>query len=412
MFDNAWRIFPAIHTDTPFVLITIGNDNQSAEFASYLLSTEHLADKERRYRLSREEILSINPNTRTAPLFRSRNDAQLTAKFYNHTQVLLNEGKGGLGNPWGVIFMTMFHMANDSGLFRTASQLTEDGWKRDEKNWVKGQLRYVPIYEGKLIHHYDHRWATFEDDGIKSHDCTITEKQNPHFEPQPRYWVEQSQVEDRLINRGWNRGWLMSYRNITNATNERTVIGVAYPRVGVSNQFPNFFIDGGAKLASALLANFSSIICDYVARQKIGGAALNFFLVYQLPILPPTFYTETRLDFIVPRVLELTYTSHSLTAFARDLGYDGLPFAWDENRRALLRAELDAFYARAYGLDRDELRYILDPADVKGPDYPSETFRVLKEKEIRHHGEYRTRRLVLEAWDRMESEGEFTSLEL
>lgn len=75
-----------------------------------------------------------------------------------------------------------------------------------------------------------------------------------------------------------------------------------------------------------------------------------------------------------------------------------------------MRAELDAFYARAYGLTRDELRYILDPADVKGPDYSSETFRVLKEKEIRTHGEYRTRRLVLEAWDRMEQDGTFVAL--
>ena len=114
----------------------------------------------------------------------------------------------------------------------------------------------------------------------------------------------------------------------------------------------------------------------------------------------------------LPRVLELTYTSHSLAPFARDLGYDGPPFGWDEDRRGLLRAELDAFYARAYGLDRDELRYILDPADVKGPDYPSETFRVLKEKEIRHHGEYRTQRLVLQALDRMDADGEFAKLDL
>ncbi|HCD82288.1 MAG TPA: restriction endonuclease, partial [Agrobacterium sp.] len=110
------------------------------------------------------------------------------------------------------------------------------------------------------------------------------------------------------------------------------------------------------------------------------------------------------------KVLELTYTSHSLAPFARDLGHDGPPFAWDDVRRALLRADLDAFYARAYKLTRDELRYILDPADVKGPDYPSETFRVLKEKEIRQHGEYRTRRLVLEAWDRMEQDGTFAAL--
>ena len=99
-----------------------------------------------------------------------------------------------------------------------------------------------------------------------------------------------------------------------------------------------------------------------------------------------------------------------LAPFARDLGHDGPPFAWDEDRRAHLRADLDAFYARAYGLTRDELRYILDPADVKGPDYPSETFRVLKEKEIRQFGEYRTRRLVLAAWDRMETGCEFKSM--
>ena len=147
-------------------------------------------------------------------------------------------------------------------------------------------------------------------------------------------------------------------------------------------------------------------------RLKLGGTSVSQFYIKQFPVLPPDFYTAPRLEFIVPRVLELTYTSHSLAPFARDLGYDSPPFAWDEDRRALLRAELDAFYARAYGLDRDELRYILDPADVKGPDYPSETFRVLKEKEIRHHGEYRTRRLVLEAWDRMEAEGIFAGMEL
>jgi len=119
---------------------------------------------------------------------------------------------------------------------------------------------------------------------------------------------------------------------------------------------------------------------------------------------------EPCLAFIIPKVLELTYTSHTLAPFARDLGHDGPPFVWNENRRALLRANLDAFYARAYGLTRDELRYILDPTDVKGLGYPSETFRVLKEKEIRQHGEYRTRHLVLDAWDCMEANGEFKAM--
>lgn len=129
-----------------------------------------------------------------------------------------------------------------------------------------------------------------------------------------------------------------------------------------------------------------------------------------MPLLSLGFYTEPRIAFITPKILELTYTSHSLASFAHDLGYDGPPFAWNEDRRAHLRADLDAFYARAYDLTRNELRYILDPADVKGPDYPSETFRVLKNKEVTKYGEYRTQRLVLAAWDRMEATGEFTAM--
>jgi hypothetical protein len=161
-----------------------------------------------------------------------------------------------------------------------------------------------------------------------------------------------------------------------------------------------------------LLANLNSLTLDFCARQLIGGTHLTLSLVRQLPVLAPAFYTRQRLTFINQRVLELTYTSHSLAPFAHDLGHDSPPFAWDEDRRPQLRADLDAFYARAYGLDRNDLRYILDPADVKGAGYPSETFRVLKEKEIRQFGEYRTRRLVLEAWDRMEADGTFANLGL
>lgn len=149
-------------------------------------------------------------------------------------------------------------------------------------------------------------------------------------------------------------------------------------------------------------ANLCSVVLDFVARHKVGGTHLNYFVFKQSPLLPPSAYSPADLAFIVPRVLELTYTSHSMAPFARDLGYGGPPFVWNEDRRALLRADLDAWYARAYRLTRNDLRYILDPADVRGPDYPSETFRVLKTNEIRRFGEYRTAKLVLQAWDRME----------
>jgi hypothetical protein len=151
-----------------------------------------------------------------------------------------------------------------------------------------------------------------------------------------------------------------------------------------------------------LLGEFNSLVLDFVARQKIGGTHLTFTYLKQLPIIPPSRFRTRDIDFIAKRVFELTYTAWDLQSFAQDMGYDGPPFRWEEDRRAQLRAELDAYYARLYGVDREELRYILDPQDVYGPDFPSEAFRVLKEKEIKQCGEYRTRRLVLEAWDRMQ----------
>ena len=155
------------------------------------------------------------------------------------------------------------------------------------------------------------------------------------------------------------------------------------------------------KLHTCLLGNLTSVIYDFNARQKIGGTAFSYFHIKQHPTLSPNSYSQESIEFISKRVLELTYTAHDLKPWAEDLGYDGAPFAFDPDRRALLRAELDAYYAHLYGLTRDELRYILDPADLMGPDYPSETFRVLKKNELKEFGEYRTQRLVLEAWDRL-----------
>ncbi len=207
--------------------------------------------------------------------------------------------------------------------------------------------------------------------------------------------------------------WMMGWRDICRSTDERTVIASVVPRVGVGNKIPLLFPSDeiSAPQAAALLANLSSLTLDFVARQKIGGTTLNYFYIKQFPVLPPDRYGFAALDFIVPRVLELTYTAHDLKPWADDLAaYDprpaterGQPFAWNPERRAQLRAELDAYYARLYGVTRDELRYILDPKEVMGEDYPSETFRVLKENEIRSFGEYRTRRMVLEAWDQQDS---------
>jgi hypothetical protein len=285
--------------------------------------------------------------------------------------------------------------------------------------------------------------------------------------------------------------WLIGFRNVTNATNERTAIFSVLPRVGVGHSAPLLFPRNAptATHVACLLANFTAVIFDYLVRQKLGGMNLTFGYVQQLPVLPPSAYTSADLLFIVPRVLELVYTSWDIKPFADDVWRDadeGLrevilrqweenrretggndfhlpdwakicpeitpadpsilhsppairysrtcplpPFKWDEDRRAQIRAELDAYYAHLYGLNRKQLRYILDPADLtekeladildpweevtnpldpegyaerqKRSTFPGETFRVLKENELRQFGEYRTRRLILEAWERLGS---------
>jgi hypothetical protein len=384
-FENRAALFPAVDSRMKFALLTLGDGVDATDFVFFATATTQLADQRRHFTLSADDIALINPNTRTCPVFRSQMDAELTKKIYGRVPVLIDEALNEQGNPWGIKFMRMFDMSNDSHLF-----FDENAPSR------------LPLYEAKLIHHYDHRWATYDVDG-SSRDVTLAEKQNPGFEVLPRCWVERGEVVSRLKAQGWDRQWLMGWRGITNATNERSVIGSVFPMSGVGNNchllIPDHSIE--ATRIACLLAGISSLPFDYVARQKIGGTNFNFFIPMQLPVLPPAAYDSTAVRFIHSRILKLTYNSHDLKHWAQDLGYEGTPFAFDPERRALLRAELDAYYAHLYGLSRDELRYILDPADVMGPDYPSETFRVLKNNEIREFGEFRTQRLVLEAWDRL-----------
>lgn len=383
--ENREGIFPAVHRSYKFCLLTLG-EAERAEFVCFATQVAQLADPRRRFTLTPEDFRLINPNTLTCPVFRSERDAELTKKLYRAAPVLIDETQAD-GNPWGIQFMRMLDMSNDSHLFTD----------------MPGEGR-LPLYEAKLIHQFDHRFATYDPDG-KTRDVTDAEKEDPDFTVAPRYWVDAAEVRQRLADKGWKHPWLMGWRDICRSTDERTVIASVLPRVGVGHTLPLFFTDQEPSYVAALLGNLDVLALDYIARVKIGGTHLTYSYLRQFPVLPPHRYSGTDLDFIVPRVLELTYTANDLAGWARDLGFDGSPFTWNSERRAALRAELDAWYARLYDLTRDELRYILDPADVMGEDYPSETFRVLKNNELKQYGEYRTRRLVLDAWDRLQSGG-------
>jgi hypothetical protein len=365
---------------------------------------DNLDDDRRHFTLSPAEIARLNPNTKTCSIFRSKTDGELAKKIYDQVPVLINESRGDLGNPWGITFRQgLFNMTSGSEYFRTYSQLSDDGATLDGATFHYSDGKtFLQLYEAKMVHQFDHRWATYERSGDDSRDVTNAEKADLVFSALPRYWVPKEEVDSRLAGKGWEHGWLMGWRDITSAHVLRTMIAAIVPRCGTGDTFLLMMpgVSDHRKVAS-LLGNLNSMVLDYITRMKVGGTHLKYHVMKQISVLPPSIYDEAALAFIVPRVLELVYTAEDLRPFAVDLGYTDNPFPWNPERRALLRAELDAYYAKLYGLTRDELRYILDPADVYGEDFPSETFRVLKNNEMREFGEYRTRRLVLEAWYRL-----------
>lgn len=196
--------------------------------------------------------------------------------------------------------------------------------------------------------------------------------------------------------------WRQVLRRFSNPTNERTAITAAEPSGGIAdNGVVIDYADATATATALVMANMNSLALDWVARASIGGVNMSYFIVKQLPILPPEAYIEDSpagpawVELVVPRVLELTYTAWDLQAFAEDLGYEGEPFVWDEERRHKLKSELDAIYAHMYGLERDEIEWILEPEE------PSVSFPALQRSEEKEFGEYRTKRYVLHAYDQL-----------
>lgn len=423
-FENRKSLFKGVDSRTKFCLLTIGKNQTEINFISYATSTSDLLDDDKKYQLTPNQIERVNPNTKTIPLFRTRVDAEITARIHDRVDVLIRTEGPNKWNPWKIKYARFFDMTNDAApFFKTKQQLLSEGFVRDGVNFVVrnegAEDRRVPLYEAKMVHHYDHRWATYEgasetevlvdDDGnstveLKPRDVIESEKGDLQFEPEPRYWVPAIEVERRLAAAGWRFDWLVGWRDICRATDERTVIGGFMPKVGVGNTMPIMMPEASARQISCLVGNLSALVLDFVARQKVGGTHLNYMHMSQLPLLGPDL-PPSQEQFVCERVGELAASSGSMAALAKDLGVEVRRVG--EDKRRMIRAELDAFFAIKYGLSKDDLRYVLDPASVKGDLYPSETFRGLKEKETARFNEFRTARLVLEAYDRLASDPMF-----
>ena len=407
-FENRKVFFPDVHASFKFCAFVASRSplDEPAQYAVFLHDTAALADENRRFPLTADDFARVNPNTGTAPIFRSRRDAELTTAIYARLPVLVDRssGKEEEKKAWPVRYTTMFHMTNDSGLFRTREELDEKerAWPTSGNRFGSPSGEWVPLYVGRMINQFDHRAAsvTTNPKALKSpavsRPTSTTMKMNPDFVPTPQYWVNSKEV--RFPHK---LKYALAFRDITNTTNARTLISAIVPVAGLGNKAPALFPEDENfdKTRLALfLANLNAVVMDFVARRKVQGTNINLFILEQLPVVPPERYEAARFgpktagEIVREAVLELTYTAHDMAPFARDMGHVDEagevlpPFRWNPDRRLMLRAKLDALYFHLYGVtDRDDISYIYS------------TFPIVEKQERKAWASYRSRDLCL-AW--------------
>ena len=403
-FENRKVFFPDVHASFKFCVFVASPSptSEPAQCAFYLHSVTALDDPDRRFPLTAEAFARVNPNTGTAPIFRSRRDADLTTAIYGRLPVLVDRSSGREVKTWPVKYTRMFDMSNDSGLFRTREELEEKegAYPIGGNRFASPAGDWVSLYEGKMVQAFDHRAASVVVNPENQHrpaqpvPATPEQHRNPDWLPDAQFWVPASEC-------GWTAGsdWVLGFKEITAPTNVRTFIAALLPTVGFGNKVPILKPEATNRAEWLLAANLNATILDFVARQKIQGQTLNLFIVEQLPVVPPdryeavSFGPKTAGKIVRGAVLELTYTARDMAPFARDMGYVDKagkvkpPFAWDEPRRLHLRAKLDAVFFHLYGVtDRDDIRYIYS------------TFPIVERKEkASYGGVYRSCELCL-AW--------------
>ena len=390
--------FPDVDSRFKFCALIFGGKERrfdETECAFFLHDIKEIHEDDRCFPLTPEDFTRVNPNTGTAPIFRTRRDAEITRRIYERHPVLVNRSGGEERKAWPVKYTTMFHMTNDSHLFRNVEKLNAEGFYPVECNrWKRGKELYLPLYEGKMVQAFDHRAASVVvnpenlNRPAQPRETTQEEHANTDWLPKPQFWVSMDTVE-------WPEGlgWALAFKDVTAPTNVRTMIAAIVPRSACGNTLPLLMSEeAGISMYREntwlLAACLNSFALDFAARQKVQGQHLNWFVVEQLPVLKADDYDRpfgatTARDLVRDHVLRLTYTAHDMAPFARDLGYDGQPFLWDEEERRHLRARLDALYFHLYGLTKEDAEYVLD------------TFPIVRREDEAAFSHYRTRDLIL-----------------
>ena len=389
--------FPDVDSRFKFCALIVGGDARrfdETRCAFFLHDTAEIADAARCFPLSPSDFARVNPNTGTAPVFRTRRDADITRRIYERHPVLVDRSRNNERKVWQVKYRQgLFHSLNDSASFLTAEQLERDGFYPIEGNcWKKSDELYLPLFEGKTVQAFDHRAAsisTRSDNLFRPGQPVPTldnQHQDPYFTAKPRFWVNQKErTETQYLQ------YMLAFKEITASTNVRTMIATVVPQVGCSDTLAVLLPEKdrfSAHDTACLLSNLNAFGFDYIARQKVPTTHLKLYMIEQLPVIAPADYDRpfgaaTARELVRDHVLRLTCTAHDMAPFARDLGYDGPPFRWDDDERRHLRARLDALYFHLYGLDRNDAGYVLD------------TFPIVRREDEKAFGHYRTKALIL-----------------
>ena len=409
---NMPPFFSDVDSRFKFCTLILGGTNRrfdETECGFFLQDPTDTDDPNRCFTLSLDDFALVNPNTGTAPIFRSRRDAEITRHMYRNHPVLVDKSGKEDQHAYPVKYMRMIDMTNDSGMFRSAERLNSEGCYPVEGNrWKHGDDLYLPLYEGKMVQAYDHRAARviLNPENLnrpaQAQESTEQEHEDLSYLPTPLHWIKADASPKIESVKGV--GWTIGFKHVSSPTNIRTMIASVVPLAGFGNSFPILTpinasedsIQSYKATAPLLVANLNALAYDFVTRQKIQGQNLNLFVVEQLPVITEHDYDrkfgdKTARQIVKEHVLQLTYTAHDMAQFARDLGYDGPPFVWNTEDRRHLRARLDALYFHLYGLLREDVAYVMD------------TFPIVRDDDEAEFGRYRTREMVLAYMNALEA---------
>lgn len=450
-FQNTNSLFPNVDRNQKFTLLTVRRyslrERSHTPIYSFGLRSVHdLENPDQVFSMSKQDIIKINPNTKTLPAFKSSRDAVIIKHIYLNCPIFYDD-EHEEHNSWRFSFQRMFDMSGDSKLFRTEEQIRNLNFQEVAYVNLKTNQIYFRLFEGKMFQQFDHRFSSAIQGttGQKlrgtSVYTTVEQHKDPNYYVLPRYWISL----DDIRKKNQSQNWFIGFRRVAGSvSNIRTATFSILPLGGFSDSV--FLINPSEdKVRSGyLVANFNSFVLDYILRNKLTGMNLNYYIIKQLPVIPLKWYSASARRFLAPKLLELTYTAWDIKSFADDAWRESdqdlrdaflrqwkdnsietknvdstgsqpnwlldlnlvssqdpfpyPPFKWHAERRSYIRADIDGLYAHMYGLHRDELDYIL------------ETFPIVRKRDEEKYDEYRTKRLVLDAYDRIASRHDYEEL--